>query len=162
MTWVRRSLVLLGALVLVGGALVAVAYRRQLTSYATHRKGSPSSTTPFEALAGPPPLPHLAVAGDAGDAGDSGSPLDATAAAVAGHDHDDQRSEPIRGVTYVVTGATSGTRRTGHESFTAVSSSWHHVTDVAVYPDRIELRAADQDLRVADRATITATGAGGR
>lgn len=41
---------------------------------------------------------------------------------VSGHDHDYQRSNPINGVTYVVTGGAAGTRRTGEEGFTAVSS----------------------------------------
>ncbi len=37
---------------------------------------------------------------------------------LSGHDHDYQRSERINGVTYLVSGAASGTRRTGEESFT--------------------------------------------
>ncbi|HEX6425340.1 MAG TPA: metallophosphoesterase [Acidimicrobiales bacterium] len=73
---------------------------------------------------------------------------------LSGHDHDYQRSVPIGGVTYVVTGGASGTRRTGEDDFTAVSFSWHHFTEVAVFPDRIVVRAVNQDLRVADEATI--------
>jgi 3',5'-cyclic AMP phosphodiesterase CpdA len=73
---------------------------------------------------------------------------------VSGHDHDYQRSKPINGVTYLVTGAASGTRRTSDRSFTAASFSWHHFTDVAVFDDRIQLRAVNQDLRVADTAVI--------
>ena len=45
---------------------------------------------------------------------------------LAGHDHDYQRSKPINGVTYVVSGAAAGTRRTGSDSFTAVRS--HGIT----------------------------------
>jgi 3',5'-cyclic AMP phosphodiesterase CpdA len=73
---------------------------------------------------------------------------------LSGHDHDYQRSKTIRGVTYVVTGAAAGTRRTGEESFTAVSFSWHHFVDIGIFPDRLVLRAVNQDGRVADRAQI--------
>jgi hypothetical protein len=73
---------------------------------------------------------------------------------LSGHDHDYQRSVPIDGVTYVVTGGAAGTRRTSDADFTAVSFSWHHFVELAVFPDRIELRAVNQDLRVADAAVI--------
>ena len=73
---------------------------------------------------------------------------------LSGHDHDYQRSEPINGVTYVVTGAAAGTRRTGEDDFTAVSFSWHHFVEVAVFHDRLVIRAVNQDLRVADEAAI--------
>jgi hypothetical protein len=73
---------------------------------------------------------------------------------VSGHDHDYQRSVPLHGVTYVVSGAAAGTRRTGEEDFTAVSFSWHHVVELGVYPDHVVVRALNQDRRVADEATI--------
>lgn len=73
---------------------------------------------------------------------------------LSGHDHDYQRSEPIDGVTYVVTGGAAGTRRTGEASFTAASFSWHHFVDVAVFEDRLVFRAVNQDGRVADEATL--------
>jgi hypothetical protein len=57
-------------------------------------------------------------------------------------------------VTYVVTGGAAGTRRTGEEDFTAVSFSWHHFVELAVFDDRLVVRAVNQDLRVADEATI--------
>lgn len=74
---------------------------------------------------------------------------------VSGHDHDYQRSKPINGVTYVVSGAASGTRRTGEEHFTAESFSWHHFADLAVFADHLVLRAVNQDRRVADEVVIT-------
>lgn len=74
---------------------------------------------------------------------------------LSGHDHDYQRSKVIRGVTYVVTGAASGTRRTGDASFTARSFSWHHYLDLAIFPDHIEGRAVNQDERVADTFVVT-------
>jgi Icc-related predicted phosphoesterase len=73
---------------------------------------------------------------------------------LSGHDHDYQRSVPIDGVTYVVTGGAAGTRRTGEADFTAVSFSWHHFVELAVFPDRLVLRAVNQDFRVADDAVI--------
>jgi 3',5'-cyclic AMP phosphodiesterase CpdA len=74
---------------------------------------------------------------------------------LSGHDHDYQRSEPIDGVTYVVTGAAAGTRRTGEASFTAESFSWHHFVDLAVFDDRLVGRAVNQDERVADEFVLT-------
>jgi 3',5'-cyclic AMP phosphodiesterase CpdA len=73
---------------------------------------------------------------------------------LSGHDHDYQRSKAINGVTYVVSGGAATTRRTGDADFTAVSFSWHHFVEVAVFRDRLVLRAINQDLRVADEAII--------
>jgi 3',5'-cyclic AMP phosphodiesterase CpdA len=64
---------------------------------------------------------------------------------LSGHDHDYQRSKVINGVTYVVSGAGSGTRRTGREWFTAQSFAWLHFLDIGVYPDRLVLRAIGSD-----------------
>ena len=75
---------------------------------------------------------------------------------LSGHDHDYQRSVPIGGVTYVVTGGAAGTRRTGTDDFTAVSWSWHHFVDIVVVPDRLILRAVNQDGRVADELVLPA------
>lgn len=80
---------------------------------------------------------------------------------LSGHDHDYQRSKPVNGVTYVVSGAASGTRRTGEDDFTAESFSWHHFTEVAVFADRLVVRAVNQDLRVADEAVILPAPTGG-
>jgi hypothetical protein len=74
---------------------------------------------------------------------------------LSGHDHDYQRSKPIDGVTYIVSGAAAGTRRTGDAAFTEVSFSWHHFVEIAIWPDRLVLRAVNQDLRVADEVTVT-------
>ena len=76
---------------------------------------------------------------------------------LSGHDHDYQRSKVIDGVTYVVTGGAAGTRRTGERGFTAESFSWHHFVDIAVFRDRLVLRAVNQDRRVADEVTIRPT-----
>lgn len=73
---------------------------------------------------------------------------------LSGHDHDYQRSKPIGGVTYVVSGAGSKTRPTGEAAFTAVSWSAYHFLDVTVFRDRLVLRAVMQDGRIGDEATI--------
>jgi 3',5'-cyclic AMP phosphodiesterase CpdA len=73
---------------------------------------------------------------------------------LSGHDHDYQRSRPIGGVTYVVSGGASETRRTGRASFTAFSASWHHFVTVDVFADRLVVRAVNQDVRIFDEATI--------
>lgn len=75
---------------------------------------------------------------------------------LSGHDHDYQRSVPIDGVTYVVTGGASGTRRTGEDDFTAVAYSWHNFVDIAITGDRLVLRAVGQDGSVFDEVVLTA------
>jgi 3',5'-cyclic AMP phosphodiesterase CpdA len=75
---------------------------------------------------------------------------------LSGHDHDYQRSVTIDGVTYVVSGGASGTRRTGEDDFTAVAYSWHNFVDIAVTGDRLVLRAVGQDGSVFDEAVLTA------
>ena len=75
---------------------------------------------------------------------------------LSGHEHDYQRSIPIDGVTYVVSGAASGTRRTGEDTFTAASWSWNHFLDVSVFEDRLEVRPLNHDLRQFDEVTIPA------
>ena len=74
---------------------------------------------------------------------------------LAGHDHDYQRSKPLDGVTYVVSGAGAKLRETGREDFTAVSASVLHYLDLLVYSDRIDARAIDQSGRLVDRFTLT-------
>lgn len=75
---------------------------------------------------------------------------------LSGHDHDYQRSVPIDGVTYVVSGGGAGTRRTGEEDFTAAAYSWHHFVEIAVAGDQLVLRAIGQDGSVFDEVVLTA------
>jgi hypothetical protein len=70
---------------------------------------------------------------------------------LSGHEHDYQRSVPIDGVTYVVSGAAADTRRTGTEDFTVRALSWHHFVEIAVLHDRVVVRAVNQKLRVFDQ-----------
>jgi 3',5'-cyclic AMP phosphodiesterase CpdA len=74
---------------------------------------------------------------------------------LAGHSHDYQRSVPMNGVTYVVSGAASKRDRTGEKDFTAESFSTYHFLDVAVYSDRLIVRAVDREVRVADEVVLT-------
>ena len=73
---------------------------------------------------------------------------------LSGHDHDYQRSDAINGVTYVVTGAAAGTRRTGEADFTAVSFSWHSYVELGIYADHVVGRVLNQDNRVADEWNV--------
>lgn len=70
---------------------------------------------------------------------------------LAGHDHDYQRSVPINGSTYVVSGAAARTRPTSRGDFTAVAWSTQHFVDIAIWADRLELQAVAQDGLVYDR-----------
>jgi hypothetical protein len=77
---------------------------------------------------------------------------------LSGHDHDYQRSEVINGVTYIVSGAGSGTRRTGRDWFTEQSFAWLHFLDIGVYPDRMVVRAIGSDrtaTEVGDEVVIS-------
>jgi 3',5'-cyclic AMP phosphodiesterase CpdA len=74
----------------------------------------------------------------------------------SGHEHDYQRSDPINGVVYIVTGAGSRTRRTGQDDFTAVAWSTHHFVDLNLFDDHLLIRAIDQDGEQFDEVLIPA------
>jgi 3',5'-cyclic AMP phosphodiesterase CpdA len=73
---------------------------------------------------------------------------------LSGHEHDYQRSRVINGVTYVVSGAATDTRRTGKDDFTAFAASWHHFVDLAVWEDHMLVRAVNQTVRVFDAVAL--------
>lgn len=73
---------------------------------------------------------------------------------LAGHDHDYQRSEPINGVTYVVSGGAATLRPTGSQDFTAVSASVRHFLDLVASPSTLTGRAIDQRGRLLDTFTL--------
>jgi Calcineurin-like phosphoesterase len=75
----------------------------------------------------------------------------------SGHEHDYQRTDPINGVTYVVSGGGSRTKRTGTADFTAVAYSTHHYVDLNIYDDHVLLRASDQDGEQFDETVIPVT-----
>lgn len=73
---------------------------------------------------------------------------------LAGHEHDYQRSKPLGGTTYVVSGGAARLRPTAKAPFTEVAFSTRHFTDLHVYDDHLLLRALDQQERVFDRTTL--------
>lgn len=73
---------------------------------------------------------------------------------LSGHDHDYQRSRVINGVTYVVSGAGALDRRTGRAGFMEAAEGTKHFVDLALYSDRLELRAVDQSGRLLDGTTL--------
>lgn len=77
---------------------------------------------------------------------------------LSGHDHDYQRSEVINGVTYVVSGAGSGRRLTGTDSFTEVAYAFVHFLDIAAFDDRIVVRAVAANGEVADEFELVPAG----
>ncbi len=75
---------------------------------------------------------------------------------LAGHDHDYQRSVPLGGVTYVVSGGAARLRPTGREVFTAFSASVLHFVTVDVWDDRLVVTAFSR-AGVLDRAVLSKT-----
>jgi hypothetical protein len=73
---------------------------------------------------------------------------------LSAHDHDYQRSHPIDGVTYIVSGGAARVRFTGARAFTAVSYRVRHFVEVAVFADRLVVRAIDQQQRVFDELVL--------
>jgi len=74
---------------------------------------------------------------------------------LAGHDHDYQRSEQIAGVTYVVSGAAAKVRDAHLADFSVAAWSTYHFVDIGIWPDRMEIRAVDQDGNVFDEFTLS-------
>lgn len=73
---------------------------------------------------------------------------------LSGHDHDYQRSLEQNGVIYIVSGAAAKVRKTAKADFTAAAWGTRHFVDLAVWDDRMELRAVDQYGRVFDEVVI--------
>ena len=73
---------------------------------------------------------------------------------LSAHDHDYQRSRPIDGVTYIVTGGAAQARFAGARSFTAVAYRVRHFVEVAVFADRLVVRGIDQQDRVFDEVVV--------
>jgi hypothetical protein len=74
---------------------------------------------------------------------------------LSGHEHDYQRSVPLGGTTYVVSGGGADHLRiTSRDWFTAASWSVHHFLDVRVHDDRMVVEAVDHDGAVVDRTTL--------
>jgi hypothetical protein len=74
---------------------------------------------------------------------------------LAGHDHDYQRSLPIGGVTYIVSGGAAKLRPTGRLPFTAASASELHFVTVDVWEDYLVATAFTHE-GVLDRVVLAA------
>jgi predicted phosphodiesterase len=72
-----------------------------------------------------------------------------------GHDHNYERTVPIEGVTYVVSGG-GGKRlyRAGRSKWTAFSRSTHHAVLVRIDGERLSLEAIEPDGIVMDRVDL--------
>jgi hypothetical protein len=74
---------------------------------------------------------------------------------LAGHDHDYQRSEPVDGVVYVVSGGGGKTNPTGTEDFTEFAAGdILHYLDLQISDDELLGQAVDTDGRVFDSFTL--------
>ncbi len=74
---------------------------------------------------------------------------------LSGHDHDYQRSVPINGVTYVVSGGAARLRATGQAEFTAFSASALHFVTLDVWSDRLVVTAFSR-AGILDRVVLSA------
>ncbi len=74
---------------------------------------------------------------------------------LAGHDHDYERTNPIGGVTYVVTGGGGySVRNVGSSDFTVYSQAVFHLVQAEVREDELLLRAIGVSGDVIDETTI--------
>jgi 3',5'-cyclic AMP phosphodiesterase CpdA len=64
---------------------------------------------------------------------------------LAGHDHDYQRSIPIGGVTYIVSGAGAKVRSAGSADFAEASAAVLHFVEIGIWDDRPEITAISLD-----------------
>lgn len=70
---------------------------------------------------------------------------------IAGHAHNYERTLPINGVTYIVTGGGGAPLYpVGKSDFTAVALSAHHLVSIQLSEDILELRALDETGAVID------------
>ena len=73
---------------------------------------------------------------------------------LSGHEHDYERSVPIDGTTYVVSGAATHLRPTARAAFTAAAWATRHFLDVRVVGDRLVVRAVDHAGLVVDAVSL--------
>jgi len=73
---------------------------------------------------------------------------------INGHDHHYERSQLIKGTTYLICGAGAGTRSVGHSEWTAHSVSQLSFAAYEVYSDRIIISGISTDNSVFDQGTI--------
>jgi hypothetical protein len=74
---------------------------------------------------------------------------------LSGHEHHYERSRPIDGVTYVISGGGgAGTRKTGKEEHAEVAIRVAHFVHLTVSPEALELVAIDAEGTPFDRAML--------
>jgi acid phosphatase type 7 len=74
----------------------------------------------------------------------------------SGHDHAYERTRPICGVTYVLSGGGGkGLYPAGRSEWTAFSKSTHHAVVVRIDGERLSLEAVEPDGTVIDRADLS-------
>jgi 3',5'-cyclic AMP phosphodiesterase CpdA len=73
---------------------------------------------------------------------------------LAGHEHDYQRSKPINGTVYIVSGAATHLRATGKRRFTASAHARHHFVDLWVIDDHLIIQPVGHDHQPFDQAIL--------
>jgi len=73
----------------------------------------------------------------------------------SGHEHHYERSRPIGGIVYVVSGgAGGGLTQVGESAHTQVALAVHHFVTLEVHRDRLVVRAIDIDGKTVDQFTV--------
>jgi 3',5'-cyclic AMP phosphodiesterase CpdA len=75
---------------------------------------------------------------------------------LCGHDHDYERTKPINGTTYIVSGGGANTRPVAHSEQTAFSAAKLNFTTFEIYPNLIKINGIGSDGEIFDRAAILA------
>ncbi|WP_414569655.1 metallophosphoesterase family protein [Nostoc sp. CCY 9925] len=73
---------------------------------------------------------------------------------INGHEHHYERTRPINGTTYLITGGGAGTRPVGRSEWTEYSAEKLSFAAYEVYQDRIEVSAIATNNRVFDKGII--------
>lgn len=75
---------------------------------------------------------------------------------INGHEHHYERTQPINGTTYLITGhGGAGLRPVGKSDWTAFADSRHGFSALEVYGDRLEIQGIGTDAQTFDRGIIT-------
>lgn len=76
---------------------------------------------------------------------------------ICGHDHNYERTQPIKGTTYIVCGAGSSTRFVGRSSWTAFAVSSLSFASFEIYANRMEIKAINSDGKIFDHVILKNT-----